>query len=408
MILLPLQLACSLYMAWRYSKTEADPDWAMFNLWAFGLGRYGRDWLDCKTPMIHMTYWLIARVVGRDVARVKFAYHVLTALPGMVYTLLTGDGFGGLAFVMIINSGHMLAFHGNVSAIPAGLFLLAMASGNVWAACTFGVLAVLYDPKLAFSFLVMGVIKLWYIPAIVWGIIGLLSAMWIYSDRPKVWEWLWMSIIVIPKRMNEVRRKGKLYKWTPWWTREVLVYVLPWVMAAVWAKPDALYWLPAIAYVVLIGFGYVIRPNHLLPLAAWIAASGIDPKWALALVCFDLIAAGFYLGDNWERFYRLFGYAVQYGKHIGEWLKDKPGTLWVNSMHTQVYIYANKAVPYGLCEQIEIRETAHERRDEMIERWKRGQADWVVDEDSRGVNFKGTGYSLRVNSQNGFTIWEKR
>ena len=63
----------ALWYAWRYSKSTIDPDWAMFNFEGFCNSWYGRDYLDCKTPLIHLWYWAIAKVVGKDVARVKFA-----------------------------------------------------------------------------------------------------------------------------------------------------------------------------------------------------------------------------------------------------------------------------------------------------------------------------------------------
>jgi hypothetical protein len=270
MTILLLTLSLNLYMAWRYSKVEPDPDYAMFNLWAMLGCKYGKDFADCKTPLIHLTYLAIAKVVGRNTVRIKFVYHFLVGLPGIIYTLVTGDFWGGLAFVMLINSGNLVAFHGNVSQIPAGLFLLAIVVPNPWIACSLGVIGVLYEPKLIFTFAALAFFKGWYFPSAVWTGIGLMAASFIKTIFPVVWGWLVEQIITIPGRMNKAR--PGLYNWTPWWTKEALLYFLPWVMVAVWARPEITYWIPAAAYWILLGFGRVIRPNHLIPLVAWIAA----------------------------------------------------------------------------------------------------------------------------------------
>ena len=68
-------VALAAYMAWRYARTTLDPDLSMFYFEAFGVGVYGRDYADCKTPAIHAWYWGLAKLAGRVVERVKFAHH---------------------------------------------------------------------------------------------------------------------------------------------------------------------------------------------------------------------------------------------------------------------------------------------------------------------------------------------
>ena len=113
------------------------------------------------------------------------------------------------------------------------------------------------------------------------------------------------------------------------------------------------------------------------------------------------------MGNIWERHYIGFAQQIESAKKAGEWLRDKPGILWVNGMHTEVYIYARKPVPYGLAEQIEIREVNHERREAMKVKWKRTVPDYVVETPSPAVQFTPNGYE-GVAGGNFCTIYQKK
>jgi hypothetical protein len=396
-------LALSLFYAWRYSKIEADPDWAMFNFEAFGVGLYGRDYADCKSPAVHLFYWMIAKVVGKDVGRVRFAYHVAVSGLGIGAYLLNGDFIGSLAYVVLVNSGWMLAFHGNVGAVPAGLLFLGLAAAaNPWLAFICFALAVVYEPKLAPAALALVAVYGLWLQFLAGLLVALPVVLYLELFNRTVWDYMVEANWTIPKRMNKPRR----YPWAPVFTSTTLLYLMPWLALAALAKPDFLYWLPALAFALVTGMGRVIRPNHLLPLAGWIAAAGIDPVLVLALAGADWVSGGLYLGDIWARFYPGLAERVRQAREAGEWLRGKPGMVWVNSLHSEVYIYAEKEAPYGMVEQIEIREASPERRAHMRDAFQCRPPDWVVTGPDPGVNFTPRGYAEAARNQM-FQVWRK-
>jgi len=375
MIPLLILVFISFYYAWRYSRTTIDPDWALFNLPGFTGAHYGRDFVDCKTPAVHYWYWTLTRLVGRSVPNVKFIHHLLVGYGGILIYLLTGNAWNGIAFAVLINSGFLLAFHGNVGQIPAVCVAVAIGCGNPYLAAAMTSLAVLYEPKLLPSVAAMMLIYGWWL-MIPFGLMGIILLLCMRKLRPAVFCWLWESSVTIPRRMKD-KRTGK-GEWVPWYTSFGMLYILPWVIAAVWARPDVLYWIPPVLYLLLTGVGGVIRPNHLLPLVAWIAMAGISPEWVLALWAVDWLSAGLYLGNIWHRFYLALEEPNQEAKIAGEWLKPMEGDLWVSGIHTGVYVYAQKPPTYGMTEQIEVRSVAFERRRRMVDKWSRKPPKWIA------------------------------
>jgi hypothetical protein len=399
-------LVLTLFLAWRFSKAPPDADWAMFNLATFTGSIYGRDFVDCKSPGVHLLYWAIAKLVGENVERVRFTYHVLVGLPGIVYTLATRDIWGGLAFTILINSGWLWAFHGNVDQVPAGLILLAFVTPAPVSVFLWSV-AVFYEPKLVLTFIAMIALRGWWIEAGVAAVMCGAIALYLYLKQRQWFDRLWEANFTIPKRMNEKRRG--LYKWIPWFTGQTMVYVLPWIMAAVYSKPDPLYWLPVVVYLVFISLGRVIRQFHLFPIVPWIALAGIPAQWVFTLFVLDLLASGFYLGDIWFTFYSGLRAGNFAARAVGKWLKNQWGTVWINNMHTEILIYAEKPVLFGLTEQLEINQVADERRQVMLEKWPKAPPTWVVTmADPMPVQFVTTGYHLESETQDGlFKIWRR-
>lgn len=192
----------------------------------------------------------------------------------------------------------------------------------------------------------------------------------------------------------------------PWYTSDVVLYVGPFMAAAILARPDLNYWLPMILYFAVIAAGFFIRAYHLILFVPFIALAGMDQTTAMILIAIDLISCGFYLGDIWERHYRFYANHVKAGRDTGLYLKDKPGTVWVNGMHSEIYVYAQKPVPFGLAEQIEINDVATERRDRMVAEWKIKQPDYVVITENPRMDFKPSGYKMAAQSFN-TVVWQK-
>lgn len=400
---LPLLLGINLYFAWRYAPLDIDPDFALFNMAGQTGAWYGKDFVDCKSPLVHVWFWLLSRI-WKSVYGVRFLHYTLTGLPGIVYTAITGDAWGGLAFVILVHSGFLYAFHGNVGDIPAGLIFLALMVQNPWIASGLFILAVIYEPKLIVALLPWVAFRGFWWQSGAYLLIGLviIAAIWYY--RHEWFEWLKEANLTIPKRMN-VARKG-LYPWMPHFTAEGFLYTGMWAAVAVVTKPDIIYWMPAILYVLFMFAGRVIRPNHLLPLIGWLAAAGLNPAYVIALSCVDTVSAGFYLGDIWGRFYPGLRDIIKETRNIGEWLKDKHGALWLNTMHSEIHIWSGKPPIYGMTEQIEIAQVAKERRRKMLPRFAKNPPDWVVHQPGHSTRFDPNGYRP-VLKGNHFIVYKK-
>ena len=406
-----LIIGLAIWYAWRYSKTSIDPDWAMFNLGGFTGALYGRDFVDCKSPLIHLWYAGLTAIVGKDISKVRFLHHTLVSLPGIALFNYTGSIALGLGFVVLINSGFLLAFHGNVGQIPAGMIALAIASGEPIISAIALALAVAFEPKLIISVLIMAIFYNCLIPfsAIVGIGILLFIALWfLWRDMA---DWLIYQNITIPKRMTEARKK--MIKehpegiWT-WSSAIGMAYFLPIALLAIYQRPVIEYWLPALAYIAIMILGLVLRQNHLIPLIGWIVMAGVPDIYWIGLVIIDLTASGFYLTNAWYIFYQALLTQNSDAKAIGLWLKDKKGDVWVNGIHSGVYIYAEKAPIGGMCEQIEIREVAHERREQWRKHIKHNAPQYVVMSNLPGWKFEPrSGYRKIANTEMGSAIYEK-
>jgi hypothetical protein len=403
-----LLLLPSSFLSWRYALMPVDPDFALFSLPAITGSWYGKDYPDCKTPAIHVWFWLLSKIVGKNVERIRFLHYMLMGFGGSTLVLvLTGDFWKALAFSTLINTGWFYAFHGNVGQVPAVLIALSLGVHNPWVAAAAFTGAVLFEPKLAFSLLAAVAIYGWYAPFLVYA--GLGAVVWLLIKDTQIGVWIWESSVTIPARMAGQRGKpGWSYPWVPWYTAVAFLYFLPWVMVSVWSKPDILYWIPPLIYMIFISLGKVIRNNHMLQPIAWIAMAINDPTWVLALTAIDWVTSGLYLGNLWARFYPALDVMVHEAKKVGQHLKKYEGTLWANGVYSScVYLYSEKPVLYGMTENIEVREVAFERVRQMKDKWVRHPADWLVETDYPLIRFTGRGYDL-VDRGSTVAVWRKK
>jgi len=383
----------------------------MFNLWGLTGAAYGRDFLDCKSPGIHLWYLLLARAFGwvygqaQKVRWIRFGHHLLMGMAAVGYALLSGDGWGGLAFAVLVNSGFVLAFHGNVGQLPAALILLAMGlGGSGWGALLIA-LAVFVEPKLAVTGIVLFVLNGWYVEGAAIGLVGLIVASWLAIYRKDIWRWLVEANLTIPARMTKKRRVD----WFAWYWKDGLIALLPWLGLAIVSRPDVLYWLPALGYALVLIPGKALRPNHLIPLIPWIAGAGMEPWMAALMWAADWTAGGLYLGDVWMRFYNGIAADNVEARAVGKWLHALPGErLWVNGYLTQIYIYAHKRPAGGMCEQLEIREVAKERRADFLARFRANAPDWVVVTSSPGAQFETKGYGQAARTERSLIYKKER
>lgn len=394
-------LILAILQADRYARMDIDPDWAMFNLQGQTGSRYGRDFVDCKTPMIHWWFALLAWIVGKSVYRVRLAHHGLISLAAIGLGVTHNDIGGGLILLVLVQAGALLAFHGNVGQIPA-LGVYAALVGEPWLAAVGMALACAFEPKLAPAALVWMVISgRWEL-----AITGILTLG--LMVLPALWEKRWLGWLIeanltIPARMQRLRN----YPWMPWYSREGLVYILPVLAFAIWQRPEWRFWIAAAVFMAVQGMGKVIRQNHLIPLAGWIAAAGWPAPLALAWLAIDWTGAGFYMGDIWGRFYRGLCELNAEARVMGQRVKDWPGKLWVNALSSAaVHVWAAKPVPYGLNEQAEIRDVATERRAAWKMAWPEDPPEIVVQGPLGGVTFQPIGYRREIVAGS-MTAWRR-
>jgi len=377
-LLILILLSIDLFYAWRYYKLDIDPDYAMFVLGGTVGSKYGKDFLDCKSPGVHLFLSLLGKITGGKVDKIRLLHYLITGAPSIIYFLITNDFAGALAFMVLVHSGWLFTFHGNVGDLPAGFIFLALVITNPWLIVILLALATLYEPKLIVMtgfMILVNITKLWIPLLFVIGI-GIIEAVYIWYNHRDTWNNLIMSNWTIPKRMNKAR-KG-LYPWMPYYTSNVTLYMLMWLVPAIYFKPDLIYWIPAILFLLISILGKVIRPNHLIPLVAWIAAANIPIWYVVTLVSIDWISAGFYFGNIWARFYEGLSSLIKDSRIVGDWMKDKEGSLWVNAINTEIYVWANKAPTLGMTEQIEIAEAATERRVYFYEKMRKTPPLWIV------------------------------
>lgn len=380
-----LLAALGVYYAWALARCELDPDGGLFLLPACTGSWWGRDYVDCKSPAVHVWFWLLSRIVGSHERRIRVLHRLM--LNGLALGLYaaTGNPVYTLAVMVWANSGWLLAWHGNVGDVTVVLLAWGLA-GHWWA----WPLAVLYEPKLAPSLVVAYALNGWWRQGLGLALTGAVAAGTVRWVWPQVWAWLVEGLVTLPRAM--VRRRGVAHGWTPWYSAQPLLFALPWLVAGVWARPDLLYWLPALVYALVMGLGRVVRPMHLLPLGAWVALAGIGPAWVLALAATDWVSGGLYLGSLWVRFYPGLAQAEIQARKVGRYLRDKPGSLWVNGMDTQIHVYSGKPVTLGMTQQLEMVGALPARTERFLRELKAHPPEWVVDGPNAYTAFNPRGY----------------
>lgn len=381
------------YVAWRYAREPIDPDQALFMVWGFTGAPYGKGFADTKTPGIHLWYLLLTKIVGRSVPRVKFLHHFIIGATGSIIIFLyTGNFWMMMAWAVLINAGWLYAFHGNVGALPAVMILPVILGDNAWLSCFLMAVAVFVEPKMLPAAAFLGIRQGWWIPGMV--LASSLLLFYLVTRRYKFWEYLWESAVTIPGRIAQARRKHGFYPWAPYFTVQPLLYVLPWVIAAVWSRTDLAYWLPPMLVMVFQATGKVIRPNHFLVIVPWIAVTPIPAAPVVALIAIDALTSGFYLGEIWDRFYRDLHMIVHDCMDAGLQIRDMPeGTFFAIGMYAScLYVWSQRPPYFPLVTNIEVREVAKERVHELKRVWKSRQPAFMARTPNAFLDFKPVGF----------------
>jgi len=389
LLVIPL-LSLVAWTAYNYSKQPPDPDWAYFHLTGFTGSKWGKDFEDIKSPLVHWINVVFTKV-GKTIPRVRFLEYFFYGSVGCVYFLATGNFAPALLYTVLVNTPWLWAFTGNVSQFPAAMIMIGFAFPPL--APLFWGLVVMYEPKMILPYIVLAVISGWWVATAIWAIIALALVLYLYKFQKEYWGWCVEAFYRMPMDIDK-KRKGLYETWVTWWMANAMLYISPIFALAVWYKPDILFWLPVIAYLLFIARGRVVRPHHVIQIIPWIAVAGIPLPLVLLYVACDFFASGFYLGDWWQRHYLTLRDAVYETMAAGKWLKDKPGSIYVFGMHSEVYVWAEKPVPYNCAMQIEVRESSKRMR-AFKRMYMDNPPNWVVETPSPNVvAFDSHGFQL--------------
>lgn len=353
----------NLWYATRYARQVIGPDEGLWLLWGMTGSRYGRDWTDCKPPGIHAWMWLLARVTGKRLGLMKWLHHATIGAICVGVAHEAGLGAGLLATVML-QSAWLFAYQSWMDALSGALLLLGIVSDPALALVAFAAAAFL-NVKIVVPAAVWTLTQGWWIEgAVAAGLAACAAGAWYLLHRES-FRWVWYGSVEVPKRMREWR-KGIPPSWKVWpsyWSNALLI-AAPAVLICLPTMTPALT-LTALSYAALNAWGLVWRPNHWLPLA--IVAASAPPAIAAALVlATELIAARGLLGNVWQVTYpgiaSELSAARTIGETVGKYLRENGlQRLWVNSMMTQVYVYADTAPYVGHVEQVEITQVTPEK-----------------------------------------------
>lgn len=354
--------AVNLWYATRYAVQVIGPDEGIWLLWGMTGSRYGRDWTDCKPPGIHAWMALLAALTGRRLALMKWLHHTTIGAICVVVTAKAGLGAGLLATVML-QSAWLYAYQSWMDALSGALLLLGVLSAPIPALVCFAAAAFL-NVKVLIPAAVWTLTQGWWIEgAAALGAGACAAGVW-YLAHPVSFSRVWLGSVEIPRRIREMRKgiPPAWVAWSPYWANALLI-AAPAVLICV----PTMRWeiaVTALSYVVLNAWGLVWRPNHWLPLAV-VAASAPPAMLAALVLATEMIAARGLLGNVWQVTYpgiaRELDAARTIGEYVRTYLKENGlKRLWVNSMMTQVYVYAGTAPYVGHVEQIEITEVMPE------------------------------------------------
>lgn len=369
------------WYALRYAmQNVVGPDEGIWLLWGMTGARYGRDWTDCKPPGIHAWMWLLAHLTGRRLFLMKWLHHATIGALCVVVTARAGLGAGLLATVLL-QSAWLYAFQSWMDALSGGLLLVGVLSEPPVALACFG-LAALFNVKIVVPAAVWTLTQGWWIEG---GVAALLAALiagaW-YACAPRSFSEVWYGAVVVPKRLREYRKEidPSWKAWTPYWSVALLL-IVPAMLICVPHLNAALV-LTMVSYAALNAWGLVWRPNHWLPLAV-VAASAPPAMLAAVIMAADLIASRGLLGNVWQVVYPGIAGQLSAARKIGVLLgvlAEQRGAkhVWVNSMMTQIYVYAGIAPYTGHVEQVEITDVVPEKVAEQERRLQAHPPDLIV------------------------------
>lgn len=367
----------NIWIAIRYAKQAIGPDEGIWLLWGFTGAKPYRDFVDCKPPGIHLWMWLLAKLTGRRLELVKLIHHLAMGCFPVAAYLLSGELSVGLLATALLQSAWLLAYQSWMDAISGGFLLLAVLLPPTPATVCIG-LAVFFNLKAAVPGALWMLLSGWWLQILGAGIVACgIAGTWMVV-WPTYWHAMWFSAVTVSRRMLDYRKQFDT-PWEEWgWHWSVpLLLIVPVLVVCFLTRPDPVLWLTVVAYIVFNAGGRVWRPNHWLPLTL-VVVTAPPLEFAIGILAMEWIASRFYLGSVWQVTYPGIWLDLCAAKQIGERLRDEAGDLWVNTIHTQIYIYAAKKPKHGMVEQVEIKNCIPhhvERRERLLRSYP---PEWIV------------------------------
>lgn len=352
--------AVNIWISWRYAFQPIGPDEGIWLLWGFTGAKYGKDFTDCKPPGIHLWMLFLSWITRRNLWLVKFIHHMTVGAIIIAVYLQTQSLGAGLMATAILQSAWLKAFQSWMDALSGALLLLAVVS-DPWFAVLFVVMACFMNVKVVVpGFLYLFLAGMWYQIVAMSIFCAVAAGIW-YLISPSSLKLTWFGSVEVPRRMKAWRKGTATPDFVLWhepWAVS-LIFLVPAVGICLGSSLDYRLWLPAVGYVLFNAYGGVWRPNHWMPLAV-IAATCPPPELAALVLLAEIISVRGYLGNVWGITYPGIASSLLEAQVIGENVADLSGDLWVNSFHTQIYVYAKKKPYTGQVEQLEIRDVTPE------------------------------------------------
>lgn len=390
--------AINLYIAWRYAVQPVGPDEGIWLLWGMTGARPYREYQDCKPPGIHAEMWLLAKLTRRNITWMKFIHHAV--IGGLVVGAMAVTGSLGLGLLAtaMLQSSRLFAFQSWMDAMSGALLLFGMTLPPMIGIWLIG-MAVCYNVKMAVPGAVyMALTNAWVPLAIGAGTGFLTLTAWQIFFRAEFDDMIY-SVFTIPARMKQYR------KWQLWGDEQAIATMFVVLAVGICVATGSLP-LPvgaaALAYAAFNAWGKVWRPNHSLALAI-VALARPDPTLAGLLLLAEMVSAKMLTGNVWTSVYPAIAPYLLEAKYLGEKLKEKPGSLWVDSFFTQVYAYSQKPPTTGMVEQLEIRDVAWEMRTRRDAALRANPPDMVVIGEG-AISWEPRGYKTRLQIGNFFLL----
>lgn len=364
-------MALNAWIAFRYAFQPLGPDEGIWMLSGWTGARYGRDYVDCKPPGIHIWFWLLAKLTKRNIWAAKFLHHLTVGVLIVISYLLSGSFGTALMATAILQSGWLRAYQSWQDQVSGVLLLLVVLSPPYWAAALVA-LACFFNVKAVIGGIYLLLAGYWIPSIVVASVAGAIVGL-LYIIRSNVVSDVWISSIDVPRRMATFRKQYFPFQiaFGP------MLLIVPFILVSLYTSMDYRVWATVMAYCVLNAWGRVWRSNHWLPLGL-LAALMPSPEVAFVVLAAEWVSCRFYMGNVWSITYPEITQQLLEARMVGERMREEQGSVWCNTFHTQIYVYSQKKPVWNQVEQLEIADVTPERGRDRDMLLRKSPPKWII------------------------------